>query len=386
MQGEGYTLMTRVDPEITVSTTSGQPIIESDTNSGAVHGFKGDTVGTVQSHWRELRPTQSGTLSGNTNARLWKTHDPEWLRFRIDSPNVDTATHYADPTRNGEFMVVSICVRRSGPIEMEDVDAPVVKLRILRQQRLKKSGSNIIVDSRGERFLRFSLIPRTDVDDSAFSDYSPRQVGTDSLPRLFIDMNLYAPADSTMIEMKLDGDNYSYKEMPLALPAEVTPSLAGREMVWQFMKDVRGLTGNGDPEPDIREEIVITGRMLGVLPDDPSSAIGTGANQFDGESRWTVYEGLVVFSPLNATTSRKKLVRYHYDQAIPSNSDFGLGSSDANSRFIQNGPRGNETYEYPVTNPGVITDLNLEVEYLGGTGVDVDYVTFQTPNTRALLC
>jgi hypothetical protein len=33
----------------------------------------------------------------------------------------------------------------------------------------------------------------------------------------------------------------------------------------------------------------------------------------------------------------------------------------------------------------VITDLELEVEYLGGADVDVDYITFQTPNTRALL-
>lgn len=76
MQGEGYTLMTRVDPEIEVDDSTGQPIIELDTNTGAVHGFRVDTIGTTQSHWRELRQSEIGTFSGNTNARLWKSHNP----------------------------------------------------------------------------------------------------------------------------------------------------------------------------------------------------------------------------------------------------------------------------------------------------------------------
>lgn len=391
IQGEGYSLMTRVDPEIRVDSITGQPIIESDTNTGAVHGFSVDTVGMPEGHWHQLRTTKVGTLSGNTNARMWKTHNPEWLRFKAETLIADTnGTHlelrkYADPTRNGEFMIVSLCLRRSGQINMENLDAPIIKLRILRQQRLRKDDTLTVVDSRGERYVRFSFIPRTDVDDSSFAGYAPRQVGVDSLPRLFMDLELGATADSTSIESKLDGDSYPYEEMPLALPAELPPSLAGREVVWQFLSDVRGIVGSPFDSPDTREEIAITGRMLNVLTDDPTSPMGSVENPYDGESRWTTFEGLVVFGAVDSLQERRALFHYWRNPVSPSQDTFGLSSKEKNLRFIQNGQRGNADHEYTPANPGVITDLELEVEYLGGADVDVDYITFQTPNTRALL-
>lgn len=293
--------------------------------------------------------------------------------------------HYADPTRNGEFMVVSLCLRRSGPVNIENIDAPVIKLRILRQQRLKMSGSNVVVDSRGERFVRFSFIPRTDVDNPAYDDYPLRRIGVDTLPRLFLDLDLQSPTEESTIESKLDGDSYPYEEMPLALSAETPTSLAGREIVWQFMRDVRAEEEGINPEvPDIREEIVITNRMLGVLPDDPSTTLGAGEDQYDGESGWTIFDGLVVFGSVDPNAERKRLFVYD-DQNIDSNLiSYGLSPKHPNLTFVKDGPRGNASHEYDEY-PGAITDLNLEVEYLGGAGVDIDYVTFQTPNTRALL-
>ena len=391
MQGEGYTLMTRLDPEIMVDSITGLPIIESDTNTGAVHGFRVDSVGMPESHWRQLRTTQVGTLSGNTNARMWKTHNPEWLRFKAETLITDTnGTHvemrkYADPTRNGEFMVVSICVRRSGPIDMEDLDTPIIKLRILRQQRVKKVGSSVSKDSRAERYLRFSFIPRTDVDDSSYADYAPRQVGVDSLPRLFMDLELGASAESTSIESKLEGDSYPYEEMPLALSAEVSPSLSGRELVWQYTSDVRDVEGNPSETPDAREQIIITGRMLAVLPDDPHSAIGNAEDQYDGESKWTLFEGLIVLGATDPGNERSNLFVFDNDNPDTNKIYYGLSSKEPNLRFVQNGPRGNADSVYSTSNPGVITDLELEVDYLGAADVDVDYITFQTPNTRALL-
>ena len=46
--------MTRVDFEIAVDTVTGLPVIESDTNTGAVHGFS-EQLGTVVSSFVELR-------------------------------------------------------------------------------------------------------------------------------------------------------------------------------------------------------------------------------------------------------------------------------------------------------------------------------------------
>jgi hypothetical protein len=230
---------------------------------------------------------------------------------------------------------------------------------VKRQQRFNTIG---VVDDPDLRYQRFSLVP-------AFSSTPDvRTIGEDVLPKLF--------APQATWDAKIN--DRPYVGMPLK-SAVSTTTLPAREDVWCDVADVR---------EDEVTEMVITAGMLGKLVD---ASPGQGA-EYDGASRWTVFEGLLVFGPINPLNSGNPAQHPGWDDYLVrfDNFDFfGFGTLDINEPLNPNngGNRGDRKADGALVNGNrpSVTDLNIEIEYLGGADVDIDYVTLQTPNSRAIM-
>ena len=375
-QQEGYGKATRADFEIQVDSATEVSLMETDTNTAAVHGFRNRSIGTVTSTWLELRGiADTGVISGNTNSYVldptYSGHDKA-ARWSVSGGSFDS-TEVIDLTRNGQFVIVGLAVRRVGGVDSSvNGSDPVLKLRVRRQQRRKSDAITWDApDEADDRLLTFSLIP--DTEDSV-----TLQVGRDTLPLMF-----YSDTDewdSKITDSVTVGTTTKprYEGMPLNQAVSST-SLTGRELVWRGMRDVRDHTIPGTH--DLSKAVTVTAAMLQRLEDDPT-APGL-PDTLDSHSQWTLLQGLLVFdTPAKHTTTEDgHLLRY----------PAGMGASSILDEYDPHGQRGQYGWDHAkdsIENLGgtpVITDLLVEVEYFGNVNVDLDYVILETPNGRAIL-
>ncbi len=333
--GYGCGFMTRCDAEIVVDSHD-RPIIESGTrNTGAVHGFR-TVFGEKISHYRRLRHTDdlpAVVFTDNTNSDVLGAFDV----------SDNKANDRSDATRTNDMLFVAIKVRATESVVVDEAhpaDDAVLRVRIERRKishPVDKAQDPSIIP------LHFSFIPSI----SKPIGQSLPSVGQSELPKFLGNTDF-------------DAQMTALQDVPLN-EAVSTTTLSSRERVWPWYTDTRF----NDPSAD---EIVITRAMLQSTQEE-----------------WTVFDGLVVFWPPT------------------SNGDRDLGSAGLNQNASVDKDGNVNGYGNSKGNPSLrpfnrdpsddavrakhVTDLNIVVTYESSAGVDVDvdYFSFSSPNSRALM-